>query len=133
MAGESDEDWARAAAELEEAPTRAEKVSVLDEAVPRAVPPFDSTGKYKTLPGFEVARETVEKMAYARGVLEGRRVERDFLLMAFVLAQMNTGETAPEVAHENANRLRAWASRPESVRRICAALGWGDGTQGSGG
>src|SRR5262249_34663921 len=65
MPDRRDDDWENEFSE--DAPTR------LDEAIPDPVPSKDSTGKYKTLPGFAEAVEHASEHYEAQGEIRGMR------------------------------------------------------------
>lgn len=106
-----DDDWDRAAAEFEEAPTRVDSapLDARDPAAPQApIPTPDTTGRYKTLPGFEVSQE----------LLTGeRRRGRDEAFTAFRLAMIQSG-SHPDAALEQERRLRRWLAENETLVRV---------------
>jgi hypothetical protein len=82
------------------------------EAVPEAVPSKDSTGKYKTLPGFADAVELTREHYLAMGEIRG--IKR--VLTAFRLAMIQSG-TSPEVAFEQMDRLQRWMAVNDELIR----------------
>lgn len=107
MAGE-DDDWDREF-EAEEAPTRVDQAPV-----PEAIPETATTGRYRTLHGFEVAAAV--EVAEGRARLE----ERERVLQALRLAMIQGG-SHPDAARLQVDRLRAWMAQPENEELVRVA------------
>lgn len=81
--------------------------------------PSEVTGKYPTLPGYEVARETVERIAVARG----RTTERTFMLASLRFFLISRGGHVDGI-DSLVSSLHEWVQRPENERLVRTALGW---------
>jgi hypothetical protein len=115
MPGIGDDDWEDFG---EDEPTRADPPPEV-QAVPVPVPPTDTTGRYGTLVGYEVARETVERIAVARG----RTTERAFVLASLRFFLVDLGSNLAG-ADDLVQRFHAWLQKEENQRLVTAALGW---------
>ncbi len=108
-----DDDWEREFAE-DDAPTKLDEEGTLpDEAVPVPTPARDTTGKYKTLTGYEVSADVQSELAFGRGCAHCTKK----VFTALKLAMMASG-THPDIAQVQIDRLAMWMNDPENAELI---------------
>lgn len=107
MAGDDDPPWENEFGDEE--PTRLDAV----EAIPEAVPSKDSTGKYKTLPGFADAVEQTREHYLAQGrIYEAKRI-----FTAFRLLRIGAGDS-PARAEALTEKFKKWIADNEELIRV---------------
>ena len=80
------------------------------EAIPEPVPSRDSTGKYKTLPGFAEAVEDTREHYEALGEIRGMKK----VFTALRLLRIGAGDH-PDTADVKIERLRMWMADNEKL------------------
>jgi hypothetical protein len=117
MPGPEDDDWEREFLE-EDASTRIDKEPTIpDEAIPTPAPTHDTTGKYKTLSGYEVSADVQSELAFGRGCAHCTKK----VLMAFKLWQMDA-KVHESVAQARVDKLLMWMNDPQNAELIRVAL-----------
>lgn len=88
------------------------------EAVPMPAPTHDTTGKYKTLTGYEGSADVQSELAFGRGCAHCTRK----FLAALKLWQMVVFKIHPDVAQVRVDKLLIWMNDPQNVELIREAI-----------